>query len=306
MVDYSEIEFLKSNDILDQFPEIEESIDKKRFVIKDVGVTHRWISHWDKEGLLLSQHQQEKWRRFDLVEYVWLKMIMVLRSYSIPLQTIRQLKEALVVKYVDLSEDQKNVIIENALAIAKTQDYNSNADDFRRKVDELLADSLEINWLKLYIVDAMVLKNHFAIALNQSGEVLPIKEKYLNQWKMKYPEVREFLQKHHVCISISEILSDFISTKDLDVVCGELAMITPEEKEVLRVLREEKPDEVKIRLSKDNEIDLIEITKNVKVDKAARLTEIIMNDGYQTIEVKTQKGQVVHCANTRKIKVDKL
>lgn len=305
MVDYNEIEFLKSNDLLDQFSEIEEGIEKKKFVIKDVGVTHRWISHWDKEGLLLSKHQQEKWRRFDLVEYVWLKMIMVLRSYNIPLKTIKQLKESLVVKFVDMPQEQKDVFIENAIAIARNQDPNHSDDVFRKNIDEFLTETFEINWLKLYIVDAMVLKNHLAIALNQSGEVLPIKEKYLNQWKTEYPVVREFLQKHYVSISISEILSDFINTKDLNVVCDEMAVITPEEKEVLRVLREEDADQVKIVLDEGKQIDLIEITKKQNIDKAARLTDMIMNDGYQSIEVKTQKGNIVHCTNTRKIKLNK-
>jgi hypothetical protein len=58
-----------------------------------------------------------------------------------------------------------------------------------------------------------------------------------------------------------------------------------------------------VHLDEKKSIKLIEVQEKYnKIDKEARLLDLVLKDGYQTIELKTQNGKIVHCKNLRKIK----
>ena len=76
----------------ERYGEIEKQVKKKRFSIGDIGIEHHWITHWHKEGLLLENLEFRKWRKFNLIDYVWLKAIVKLRSFDIPLRFIKAVK----------------------------------------------------------------------------------------------------------------------------------------------------------------------------------------------------------------------
>jgi len=68
-------------------------------------------------------------------------------------------------------------------------------------------------------------------------------------------------------------------------------------------MRENDLDSVVVRYDKENQMDLMEITKIEKPDREIRLLELLLKDGYQDITLKTQQGKLVHCKNTRKVKL---
>jgi hypothetical protein len=49
---------------------------------------------------------------------------------------------------------------------------------------------------------------------------------------------------------------------------------------------------------------MIEVSKIDSISEAIRLQELILKNGYQNITIKTQNGEIVHCKNTIKYKLD--
>ena len=101
------LDFFLQSDQSHKFSDISDKLLEKQFTIKDVGVTHRWITHWDEIGLLPGETVKGKWRKFNFLEYAWLKIIIECRKYNIPLKYLHDLKD-LLLGTIDVEEALKN------------------------------------------------------------------------------------------------------------------------------------------------------------------------------------------------------
>lgn len=56
-------------------------------------ITYRTINHWESQGLLFNQREQEKkWRQFSIMDQAWLYTIETLRDFGLPLDRIKNIK----------------------------------------------------------------------------------------------------------------------------------------------------------------------------------------------------------------------
>jgi hypothetical protein len=64
-------------------------IRSNRCSISQQDVSYRVISHWDTQGLIECERDSEKgWRKFNLMETLWLQIIQELRKFGLPITTI--------------------------------------------------------------------------------------------------------------------------------------------------------------------------------------------------------------------------
>lgn len=94
---------------------LSEALHKHRQVITKKDITHRVLSHWDTEGLIECERNNDKgWRKFNFVESLWLFIVKELRQYGISIDIIRKVKECF------FKEDTKKIypLIEYYLGLA--------------------------------------------------------------------------------------------------------------------------------------------------------------------------------------------
>ena len=84
-----------------------------------------------------------------------------------------------------------------------------------------------------------------------------------------------------------------------------MSIITAAEAKVLDAIRSEKVTSVNVKLNSNKEIELIETTRVEPVKTKHEILDLIMGDGYQEINIKTEKGKLVHCRNVTKHKIKK-
>ncbi len=83
------------------------------FTIQQIGGSYRSINHWDSQKLLVHNRQKSNaWRRFNWYEWVWIELLITLRSWGISLPHILKIKskihglyytqEAFTLKYFDV------------------------------------------------------------------------------------------------------------------------------------------------------------------------------------------------------------
>lgn len=79
-------------------------LTEKKFTIKDTDSTYRVINHWASLGLLEDSRidATKGWRRFSLVDMVWLRVLMELRGFGVSLEKIKVGYEAIKSKMVIL------------------------------------------------------------------------------------------------------------------------------------------------------------------------------------------------------------
>lgn len=74
-----------------------EVMTEVRFSAKDTEIQYRHINHWD-ENDLLSINRGEiagSWRRFNFVQFIWIRLIEEMRNLSVPIPTIQKIKKSL-------------------------------------------------------------------------------------------------------------------------------------------------------------------------------------------------------------------
>jgi DNA-binding transcriptional MerR regulator len=290
-------------------PEVYEAITTRLIKSSELGIDQRTLSHWRKEGLFIFDTEFEKHEhiRFSFVEYVWLNIIVELRKYDISLDVIRSIMELLTVK-VPFSLFLENPdFIDKALKkltdIEKKEFLNAVHDP---EIIEEADATFEITGLLFLILESITEQHHISLLVNLDGEIFPFSFNMIEDLQNE-DDFKRFYQKTHISISISEIITRFITGANLDFCSGKLRLITDREAEIIKILRSEKLISMTIHFDDNNKLELIEVEKKYdKVKKEARLVDLIMNHGYQTIEIKTQDGKIVHCKNLKKIKYDKV
>lgn len=260
-----------------------------------------------RQGLLFEDYRKKKWRLLDLVSVVWMKVIVKMRAYNISFDIIRNIRRDLqpqdLMDLVLSSPDLREFI----MAMAES-DHQAVPD-----LDKLLSDpdvredvrNQLPNFLKILILDAIILKDHLSLLVNQEGEYLPFKESFRKDY-LATPEIRRFLLGSYLTVSISEILIEFYKAHDPVFLKDEMKLITEEEAAVLMAMRQPGIKSVTVRIDQQGEYDLLEIAREQKVDRSARLYEIMLQEGYEDISIKTQKGDIVYCQNTTRQRFKRL
>lgn len=281
---------------------LEERIKERRFTVKDIGVHYRWIDHWHTEGLLIGNYEQRKWRKFNLIEYVWLKIIIKMREFNLSLETVRSVKEILEtdITGVDFLKLDDNSLIEIIPKVAPSDMETVTRNFLKEQEIQEKIKQFHIKLIELYIMDILTLYSYHSILINSHGEIVPIKYSYIELYSDKI-EFKNFITKSYVSISITEILREFILEKDIDINNAKrIAILTDEESIVLKTIRQDDLKSVLIKFDKNKKINLLEDIKEKKIDKVVRLFELIMAKGYQDITIKTQNGEIVYCENKTK------
>lgn len=296
----NEIDLIKKVKKVYDTREILDNILKKRFTTSEVGISSRLLFHWEKSGLLMETYEEGRWKRFNIIEYTWLKIIMELRKFDFSHTTIKKIKDILFarIEFEDLPENINEIL-------------KSIAPDGKKEKVEQILDSmnlaeqfneLKINYLEIFIQSIILLRSNFLLLVNLEGDCIPFKlediEVYSND-----DAYLEFLDETFISISISKILKDFMLKNNNAKPAKKLKLLDDREIQVLNKIRNEKVISVMVMKDNQNEIEMIEEFRKENVDKSARLMNILMSDGYQTITLKTQKGVIVDCMNIVKTKL---
>lgn len=293
----------------DSYILFEESLKVKNFTIKDVGVTNREITNWDKNDLLFDQYNIGTWRKFNLIGYVWIKIVKQLRTFGLPISCIKQVKNQLFISDYIFSNEPKNNLDSNEPFFFSLEDIRKQNSDLMNKflssdVGREFAKHIGINLLQLLVREVATIKSDYSLKINVKGELIP----YCDLWKAeleKHDGASKILRESHLSISISEILADFVSKSDIKMLGAELQLISSEEEKLLTVLRNNKGlKKAVLKYSTDGSVDLIETTYNI-TDRLA-----LENDLYKlqrqyhhcNILFKTEKN-IVYIELTKKHKI---
>lgn len=86
-------------DYLHEQKELQKIIRARNYTVKETGISYRVINHWDEKGILPGDFalSGEGWRKFSFVEIVWLRIVVELRKFGLPLETISRIKEHVMI-----------------------------------------------------------------------------------------------------------------------------------------------------------------------------------------------------------------
>lgn len=81
-----------------RFAPFQLEVRNRKYAIGDTNVKYRNLDHWEERGLLPegADTRGRGWRRFNLIEVVWIEALNRLREFGISLDKIAKVKEAVL------------------------------------------------------------------------------------------------------------------------------------------------------------------------------------------------------------------
>jgi DNA-binding transcriptional MerR regulator len=301
MVDTMDLkQFLGSMKIHD--PQLFKQLMEPRFNAKifENQITYRTINYWDEKGYLLLERDEndKEWRKLSFTDYIWIRMLDDLRQMGIAVEGIvKALFRELGISGQEVME-------------MPDEDYEKlKALPFERLLPRIDKNLVGTRFCIL-LVNIVSFKTQLAIRIFKNGEY---SEQYSNpQWhgivieemekraaeKRKLDDLRAFIS-----ISLSDLITDFIETKDLNNI-SDLNILSSEETELFKHIRNKDLREITIKLAEGKPIslDLTEVDYNADIQK--RIYEDMMGSGYVECTYTTNSKKQVTFKRTTKIKLD--
>lgn len=297
--------FLQTEDLAKVVGATLEEVQKAQFTISDIGITHRWITHWHDQGLLLNDKPKRKWRTFDMAEFIWLRLIVKLRALGVDLERIRSIKTVLgsPIPLKELMSDPR------AIEVAR----KAMGDDSSDKVsDDQISESIAQeedyplfqigSWMKLFVLDWLITKEPFAFIITWKGEV------FTHRWNYPLPmfsdsnnSTNSFTENSFISVSMNELIADILSRQSSYMEEAFPKILSEAEWQLLLEINSGNAKEINIKL-KDGSVQTLEVTESVQIDRSARLGEILLKGAYQSLDLKTVNGEIISAQITDKTK----
>ena len=153
-----------------------------------------------------------------------------------------------------------------------------------------------VNEFLLYRKDVKLL-------IDKNGKVIPYSDSFFE--KEEFEKIQAelgFDSESFISISLIKFFRKFILNKANFNFIKENNILNENEAHILSLVREGKAQSITIKF-KNEKPYLLEITGEKKIQAEARLSEIILNRGYQDISIKTENGNIVISNYTTKIKL---
>lgn len=304
----TENKFLQSGDYKEVFPRLEETMNTPRFSIKDLGVSPRDATYWSNKEILPYQIDQKSTRRsYNLKQAIWIKLIQQLRALEVSLSLIKKIKESLLdsaINIADLLKDERfreivSFMLEESGGKKLKESFLEDKDLVKKLKDQ------KVDVFEMLILNMIVFRTPSSIIAFTDGQCLPYvynKHDYLRKHVEGFDEL---FNKPHLLLSLSEAYKELINDWSNKKWFDEITIVTENERKILNILNDDKTDELTI-YKKDGEVDRLEQVSKNKLEAISRLSDCIVKNGYQKIEVKTRNGKPVYIENTLSLKLDSL
>ena len=298
-------------EILTEFPELVRAFTEKPFRVSHSDIHPKVLADWSRGGLLLTKPERNRMHRFSLAEFVWIKLIQKMRLYNFPLERIISFKNDMV----ETGENEMDEFLNSQEAINKLVEqmgggqaekmkaFFSQAELVKKHLAMLPFDLTKLNLLEGLILFCLIVKRPISFMIDDQGKIFVFSPIFLERKEIDQTELQQLLCRSYVSISLTEVLAETMAMAPIESLSEEIRVITAQEAKVLEALREKNLLSIKIRHDKNHEMDLLEVKTEQKMDKRARLLEMILMNGYQEITLKTENGNIVRCENTRKLKL---
>lgn len=290
-----------SSEIQKEYSELIQQIKLEQFAASDLGLKPRWVIHWEEKELFLKQTPKGKWHSFNTIEAFWIKILLKLRNYKFPLDSIKEVKNNLVLKYNDFNKEAQDTVLDVVKNIGKQKGEVDIIAQLSKETFEQLLNQFEINLLEIVIVDMVIFRNDWRLLINEKGLIILVKENFDDLYA-GMEDVSLFLQGSYLSISLKEILRELIEDIDLNTSVN-IRLLSYEEAEVINTIRQENILSVEVLMKKGNKPFQINTKKEIKIDSAARITDLINSGEYKEITLKIENGNLVYCKNIEKKRI---
>lgn len=280
--------------------ELYKFLNTKRYSLKEIGISNKNVLDWSRAGLFIDEKPSKGRRTYNMIQYVWIKLIEQLRSFGLSIDAIRNVKETLLMDN-GVKDLLSSIVLNNYpqeleedIAFMELKNY-INSQISKEEISETIIyfDSKEMRMTQTSIAgviySAFYDRLDFHLLVNSTGSLV-ISETIPNYTNTPIDYIMDapFLMKEE------------LNTQKED----EQINLSDSERSVIESLRKGNIISLLVKFDKEEQISLIETEEHIDISKTqGKLVDYIMRNNYQEITYKTQNGQITHMRRKTKTKV---
>jgi DNA-binding transcriptional MerR regulator len=287
----------------EQFDLFRQLLSEKKYTIKDAGVTHRTIFHWEQKGLLFGQNDVGKWRKFDFVGLIWLKLVRQLRNFDVPIKAIADLQRDLI-EEISMYDQVQNPDVRDGIGEMLEFIPSEEIDSILEKAENVEEMKLlQENGLVVILISILIQKLHVAIIRKENQKLEIMGFNSLDETQ-EYMLELNLVSGAYFYLSLSDIVMESLVSHKVDVLQKEFELITKKEAVILDCIRTHRGKSVKIILDKDShEPVFVELTEVNRAKIESRIQENAIRGVPQDLVLKLQDDTVVYSERISKKKL---
>ncbi len=287
----------KQSEIIEFFEESSDLLEllfEKQFQLSDIGLADNIAFTWTKAGLYIEKKRTKGRRKYNAMEYVWLRMVTELREFGLPFKSIKKVKASLLNEIdframltemltaeEDSDEEIKAIQKEMKTAFASSKELNKLMDSTEGK----LVNSV----LTMLVYMTIIAKSDVHLLIKKDGTCItfegnPMRDMFTADAMMNGP---------FISFPLRHIVSEFIEKEELYELdeLNNVFDLTPEEKELLINLRKERITNLKVKTGNES-LSFNVAEKPKELQKAKELLKELFekNESYQ-ITYNTQNSE---------------
>jgi DNA-binding transcriptional MerR regulator len=297
------------NDFQRLYPRIKE----RRAPLSTLGISPRTFIHWKEQGLVWhveTDEEKRTWVRLNVYEYVWLRCVIAMREFGVPLENISAFKAEVEKSMARIAKDDWPALIDRLKK--ETTCNQEQIENFERSIDRALEQEENFSLEDKQAVSCfgtminLILLIHdrinMIIVKNDGGFTISFNNK-LNPPKDNNDGFSPWTSSPHLTIPLYPFVVEMINEPKNDTHIQEWGLINANERKVLDAMRRKDFREIVVKPLHDAEDFIIELTtdENVMGEKAKRLKTILGLDEYSAVTIKYRNDKNLFFRNTRKL-----
>jgi len=300
-----------------QFGSLMAINEKLRLTGRDLGLTNRQISNWNKEGMFIEPIIEGKRKEFDFVESLWISLAIELQNYGFSFEEIKEYKKVLchsdMLEWVDLidsgelSRDHPNLAGIGRFEIeGKKLDIDAFFKPENLKPYRELKQNNPHVLLNLFshVFVALIRKGNYRFAFAHGGLMhfdwditvdKSIDSENTETITSKKQILNHIMESSGVVISLDYLISSIIVTepqykknpRPINL------LLSKAEREIIEQLREfDNCDSIEIRMENEAPISMVVSASMPYVDLETRIATLIRKNSFGEVNMKFQDGKI--------------
>ena len=285
------------------------------FNVAQLNISPRKVEGWKSNDLIIDPDPKAR-IKYSLTDAVWLKIIDQLRNFGLSYESIKIIKsqvlksrlyqkEELEKHRIEIEREKKNgKIFHEPKFVSTANEIKEKFSPSKYETDyefkKALEEFYDATFLELFIAQALILRHQCCICINQDFEA-----DYIDPETMFSlgGDLSMFVGNTYISINLSAVLAEVLPGEKNRCQALFKYSLNKEEEKVIELIRNKDISQLTVKFGKNKSIDLIETTTEFNaLAIETKLTELILKNGYQNIEIKTQNGKITTVINTIKTK----
>lgn len=293
--------FYQQNNLRD-FLELSKYLRDRIIPLSETGVSSRVYNSWKQEQLLMEVQEENKWVRLNLLEFVWVMAIKNMREVGFSLSVIKEVKKILSEKIPSEmyrgNEEQKRTFQEALNQIPGDKgdkDMAMEAFDHPELETMLGEAGLHLNYFFALVTGVIFYRQTNGFMIFGTGEIIPWTSEVLN---INF-QGGELYTKSHYYFSINEELLKFLKDKSKEKYLKPLSLISEEETEVIKAIRNKDFKRIEIRPLKEKghkkKLAVIIVNDgNLSDEQENKISDVLKLKSYESITLKKNNGTQIY------------